>query len=217
MTMTSSNHDSPATDTSSDDHSDNVTITTRGTRRRRPSRRWFKRRWLRVLRPGNLLRASAVILLPAAFIHVSLMNDVLGPRENEAASFYTDPIEPAVSASLAENQENVVQKNVIDDELTTHVVPEGGSLWRTGMQFIDDESLLDALIDNLAERGMDVGNVRAGTQFQVLNLGSEGLIVVIEADGNTYQSRVYEDEVVTSRRRAAADEVSMLNAAFIDQ
>ena len=59
--------------------------------------------------------------------------------------------------------------------------------------------------------------IKAGTQFQVLDLGAEGLIVVIEADGNTYQSRIHEDEVVTSRRRVAAGEVSMLNTALIDQ
>ena len=209
MTMTSSNHDIPATDSSSDDRSDN--LSTRSPRRKRPSRRWFKRRWFRMLRPGNLIRASAVLLLPAAFIHVSLMNDVLSPRENGAASLYIEAADSAISASNAN-----VPENSIEDELTTHVVPEGGSLWRTGKQFIDDEALLDTLIDNLAERGMDVSNVRAGTQFQVLDLGSKGLIVVIEADGNTYQSRVHEDEVVTSRRRVAAGEVSMLNAALID-
>ena len=103
MTMTSSNHDIPATDSSSDDHSDN--LSTRSPRRKRPSRRWFKRRWLRVLRPGNLIRASAVLLLPAAFIHVSLMNDVLSPRENGSASLYTEPAQLAERAESAERAE----------------------------------------------------------------------------------------------------------------
>ena len=204
MTMTPSNHDIPTTDSSSDDCSDSVA--TPHSRRKRLARRWFKRRWLRVLRPGNVIRAGAVLLLPAAFIHVSLMNDVLGPRESVPAHLYIEPAAPLAGSTVSASNVNDPPE-LVDDELTTHVVPEGGSLWRTGKQFINDDSLLDTLIDNLAERGMDVSNVRAGTQFTVLDLGAEGLIVVIEAGGNTYQSRIYEDEVVTSRRSAASGEV----------
>ena len=86
---------------------------------------------------------------------------------------------------------------------TIYVVPEGSSLWRTGIRFIDDEVLLDKLIDNLAEHGMKVRNVSAGAHFIVNDLGSEGLLVEIEANGNTYESRVYKDDVVTSSLRAS--------------
>ena len=89
------------------------------------------------------------------------------------------------------------------DTQTIYVVPEGSSLWRTGIRFIDDEELLDKLIDNLAERGMKVRNVNEGVHFTVNDLGSEGLLVIIEADGNTYESRVFEDDVVTNSLSAS--------------
>ena len=90
------------------------------------------------------------------------------------------------------------------------MVNEGGSLWRTGKRFIDDDVLLDKLIDNLAENGMDVRNVRAGLEILVSDLGSEGLLVSIEAGGDTYESRILNEDVQTRKRRIAISELEPL-------
>jgi hypothetical protein len=84
---------------------------------------------------------------------------------------------------------------------TTYVVNEGGSLWRTGKRFIDDDVLLDKLIDNLAESGMDVRSVRAGLEFIVKDFGTEGRIVIVDDDGDTYESHIIGDSVTTSSVR----------------
>ena len=246
MTATLSKQDIPATDSGTDDsrHS----LSTRSAKRSRWPRRLFKRRWLKIFRPRHLFRASAVLLLVAGFVHVSLMNDVFSSSDDSAGALnvlaygYTayqydhsaydrsgatpsivKSSMPSYSGGLARlNSSDVAMSDPklaegIAKEFTTYEVPEGGSLWRTGKQFIADEILLDQLIDNLEERGMEVSKVRAGEQFLVSDRGSEGLLVVIEVEGSTYESRVYESDVVTSLRRIAPSGGNKLNTAYLSQ
>ena len=209
---------------------------TRSLNRRRSPRRFFKRRWLKKLRPKRLLRTFAVLFVLAAFVYVSKTNHVLSRSgqgsglQSVATSGLTAilmSVKEAMSSNASSSQDpdpgtstrsaiplstNVLAlvngddstkqgshsaKQVMNTQ-TIYVVPEGSSLWRTGILFIDDEVLLDKLIDNLAERGMKVRNVSAGVHFIVNDLGSEGVLVVTETDGNTYESRVYKDDVVTN-------------------
>ncbi len=100
---------------------------------------------------------------------------------------------------------------------TIYVVNEGGSLWRTGKRFIDDVVLLDKLIDNLADSGMDVRSVRAGVEFVVNDLGSDGLRVVVDDGGDTYESHIVKDSVTTSVRRQAATVIDSSRTASLDQ
>ena len=215
---------------------------TRNIKRQKPARRFFKRRWLKKLRPKRFLRTSAVLFVLAMFVYVSKTNNVMGPSgygsalQNAARSGLTDILtrvnkevmspntnlnrDPApdtgnesatrsstAASALGKGEGSSAQvpdaAKLTADTQTIYVVPEGSSLWRTGIQFIDDTLLLDNLIDNLAERGVKVRNVGAGTYFIVNKLGREGLLVVIEADGNTYESHVYEDHVVTSSQPAS--------------
>lgn len=90
-----------------------------------------------------------------------------------------------------------------DNKSNTYVVNEGGSLWRTGKRFIDDEVLLDKLIDNLSESGMNVRSVRPGVELVVNDLGSKGMLVVVEQGGDTYESHIVRDSVSSSLRRQA--------------
>ena len=90
-----------------------------------------------------------------------------------------------------------------ENKSNTYVVNEGGSLWRTGRRFIDDEVLLDKLIDNLSESGMNVRSVRPGVEFIVNDLGSKGMLVVVEQDGDTYESHIVRNNVTLSVRRQA--------------
>ena len=239
MTMTSPYTDIPATISNSGDNPHRSPI--RSLKRRRPSRRLFKRRWLKKLRPKRLLRTCAVLFVLAVFVYVSKTNDVPGPwssgskLQSVATSSITgifvsikeamspnpdsnsDPdsstsirsVTPTPTSALAsigsgDSPEQGSRPAIqMMDTQTIYVVPEGSSLWRTGIRFIDDEELLDKLIDNLAERGMKVRNVNEGVHFTVNDLGSEGLLVIIEADGNTYESRVFEDDVVTNSLSAS--------------
>lgn len=79
----------------------------------------------------------------------------------------------------------------------TYVVNEGGSLWRTGKRFIDDEVVLDRLIDKLADKGMNVRSVSAGVAFVVEDLGNAGLLVVFNDDDKKYTSHIFEGSVAT--------------------
>ena len=235
MTMTSPYTDIPTTNSNSSDNHYRSPI--RSLQRGRPSRRLFKRRWLKKLRPKRLLRTCAVLFVLAVFVYVSKTNQVLGPSgpgarlqsvatsgitgvlENvkQAMSPDSDPAPststrsatPSPTSELASissgnppEQGPHPEKRILDTQ-TIYVVPEGSSLWRTGIRFINDEALLDKLIDNLAERGMKVRNVNEGVYFTVTDLGGEGLVVTIEADGNTYESRVFEDDVVTNSLSAS--------------
>ena len=100
---------------------------------------------------------------------------------------------------------------------TTYAVNEGGSLWRTGKRFIDDEVLLDELIDNLADSGMDVRSVRPGVEFIVNDLGSEGLLVLIDESDYTYESHILGESVTTSVRRQAEIEGDSSSATSLYQ
>lgn len=88
----------------------------------------------------------------------------------------------------------------------TYVVNEGGSLWRTGRRFINDDVLLDKLIDNLSDSGMNVRSVRPGVEFVVNDLGSNGLLVVVEQGGDTYETHIVRDGVSSSVRRQATED-----------
>lgn len=83
---------------------------------------------------------------------------------------------------------------------TIYVVNEGGSLWRTGKRFIDDEIKLDRLIDDLAQSGMNVRNVKAGVQLIVEDLGSQGMRVAVNHEDGFYESHLIEDRVTTTMR-----------------
>lgn len=100
---------------------------------------------------------------------------------------------------------------------TIYVVNEGGSLWRTGKRFIDDEVLLDKMIDILAESGMEVRSVSAGVEFIVNDLGSEGLLVVVYDGNDSFESQIFEDSVTASARRQAEIGVDSTRTVSLDQ
>ncbi len=79
----------------------------------------------------------------------------------------------------------------------TYVVNEGGSLWRTGKRFIDDEVVLDRLLDKLADKGMNVRTVSAGMAFIVEDLERAGLLVVFNDGNHKYTSHIFEGSVAT--------------------
>ena len=245
MLRISSSQDIQRTNLHSDEQRHNVP--TRSSGRRRGSRRQARRRWSSLFRADRVITLGAVMLLLAAFVHVSMINDVFSPADSADDSlnilaygygaYYLDhsayersgsvasvtSTTPAYSVEVSRFSEDEPIDSTVQpaeepvSRFTVYEVPEGGSLWRTGKRFITDEVLLDKLIDNLAAQGMDVGSVRAGDQFLVSDLGPEGLLVVIESGGRTYESRVFENDVITTMRRAATNEVSSLNTALLAQ
>lgn len=211
----------------------------RGSRRKRSLRSTIRHHLNKMLRTRKIFRAGFVLLPLAGFIHVSLVNDVLGAKDRESGSIMnvrsvvgndgsmgsdagvlnhtrsapglSDDLSvatldeaPAVPANAELIASDTAANGSNFQKTTTYVVNEGGSLWRTGKRFIDDEVLLDNLIDNLSESGMNVRSVSAGVEFIVNDLGSKGLLVVVEDGGDTYESRIVKDRVTSSVRRQAA-------------
>ena len=164
-----------------------------------------------VVAPTNVMTFVSVTQLASAWSTGDLRSWRLSPDESdipEAASAGSTNAEPMIS-DTATTGGSFRKTNA-------YVVNEGGSLWRTGKRFIDDEVLLDKLIDNLSESGMDVRSVSAGVEFIVNDLGSKGLLVVVEDDGDTYESRIVKDSVTSSVRPQAASGVDSSRTASLE-
>lgn len=221
----------------------------RSSRRKRSFRSTIRHNLNKMLQTRKLFRAGFVLLPLAGFIHVSLVNDVLGPKNQEFDSMtsvvsnessvesdvamlnrtrfapgWSDDLPVVVPdrAPYARKNDELVPTDTAAighsfKKSTTYVVNEGGSLWRTGRRFIDDEVLLDKLIDNLSESGMNVRSVSAGMEFIVNDLGSEGLLVVVEDGGDTYESRIVESNVTSSVRSQTATGIDTSRAASLGQ
>jgi len=219
----------------------------RGSGRRRGSRRQARRLRPNLFRADRMIGAGAIMLLLAAFVHVSMINEVFSPADGPddslsilaygyAANKYDHSAyerngSVAAVTNTTPSYSGQVSRFTTDEpfgltvesakknvsQFTVYEVSQGGSLWRTGKRFIDDEALLDKLIDNLAAQGMDVGSVRAGDHFLVSDQGPKGLLVVIDSGDSVYESRVFDNDVITTIGRSATNEVSMLNTVSLAQ
>ena len=88
MTQITPNQETPATNLNVDDGDQR--ISRRRSRHNRSLTRSFKRHLQEMLPAARLFRAGVTLLLLAAFVHVSLINDVFGPSREGPSSLYVE-------------------------------------------------------------------------------------------------------------------------------